>query len=82
MTFVSAVAEVTALYVAGRVIRILGTNTSSIIIFLAFSIRFGGYYIIKNPYYFTIMESMHFFNFGILYVAMTEKADSIGRIFN
>ncbi|CAM4803430.1 unnamed protein product [Rotaria magnacalcarata] len=77
MSLVSSIAEVSALYVAGRVLKFLGTNVASIIIFLAFAVRFSGYYFITAPYYFICMESMHFFNFGILYVLMTEKADSI-----
>ncbi|CAF4556932.1 unnamed protein product [Rotaria sp. Silwood2] len=79
MSLVAALSEVFALYIAGRVLKLLGTNLSSIIIFLAFSIRFGGYYFIQQPYFFILMETMHFFNFGILYVLIAQKADSIGR---
>ncbi|CAF4608699.1 unnamed protein product, partial [Rotaria sp. Silwood2] len=77
MSLVAALSEVFALYIAGRVLKLLGTNLSSIIIFLAFSIRFGGYYFIRQPYFFILMETMHFFNFGILYVLIAQKADSI-----
>ncbi|CAF4544074.1 unnamed protein product [Rotaria sp. Silwood2] len=79
MSLVAALSEVFALYIARRMLKFFGTNLSSIIIFLAFSIRFGGYYFIQQPYFFILMETMHFFNFGILYVLIAQKADSIGR---
>ncbi|CAF1277284.1 unnamed protein product [Rotaria sp. Silwood1] len=77
MSLVAALSEVSAFFLAGRILKLLGTNLSSIIIFLAFSIRFGGFYFIQKPYFFILMETMHFFNFGILYVLITQKADSI-----
>ncbi|CAF1322647.1 unnamed protein product, partial [Rotaria sordida] len=69
--------EVAAFFLAERVLKLLGTNLSSIIIFLAFSIRFGGYYFIRNPYYFIYTDTTHFFNYGILYVLMSQQADAI-----
>lgn len=78
MSLVSSLSEVLALYVARRVLKFFGPNISSVLIFLAFSVRFGGYYFIQQPFYFIFMETMHFFNFGILYVLMAQKADSIG----
>ncbi|CAF3505967.1 unnamed protein product [Rotaria socialis] len=77
MSLVSALSEVFALYIARRMLKFFGTNISSIIIFLAFAVRFGGYYFIQQPYHFIFVEAMHFFNFGILYVLMAQKADSI-----
>ncbi|CAF1435239.1 unnamed protein product [Adineta steineri] len=77
MSAVSAVSEVIALFYAARFLKLLGTNLSSVIILLAFSIRFGGYYFIREPYFLACMETMHFFNFGILLVLILQKADSI-----
>jgi hypothetical protein len=78
MYLIAGISEVIAFYFAKRVITFFGTNASSIIIFLAFAIRFGGYYFIRGPYYFLPIETMHFFNFGILYVLIAQKADAIG----
>lgn len=75
----AAISEILAFYLAGRLIKFLGTNRSSILIFVAFAIRFSGYYYIPHPYYFLFIETMHFFNFGILYVLIAQKADSIGE---
>ncbi|CAF3552107.1 unnamed protein product [Rotaria sp. Silwood1] len=77
MTLISASAEVMALFLAGRMLKSIGMNTSSIIILIAFSIRFAGYYYIVRPYYLLFMETMHYFNFGILYVLIAQKADAI-----
>jgi MFS family permease len=77
MSLTDAISEIVAVYVAGRLIKMLGTNLSSVLIFVAFSIRFSGYYLIRKPYYFVFVETMHFFNFGILYVLIAQKADSI-----
>jgi hypothetical protein len=81
MSLVSATAEVIGFFFAARLIKLLGSNLSSIIILLAFTVRFGGYYYIRQPYFLITMESMHFFNFGVLYVLIAQKADSIGRFF-
>jgi hypothetical protein len=78
MSLTAAISEVIAFYVAGRLIKLFGTNLSSIIIFLAFAVRFSGYYYIQKPYFLISVEIMHFFNFGILYVLIAQKADSIG----
>ena len=78
MSLIMAISEVIAFYIAGRFIKLFGTNLSSIIIFLAFAIRFAGYYYIQKPYFLLFVETMHFFNFGILYVLIAQKADSIG----
>lgn len=77
MSLISAIAEVIAFYLASRVIKFFGTNITSILIFLAFAIRFFGYYFILKPYFYLPLESMHFFNFGILYVLMAQKAETI-----
>ncbi|CAF0763327.1 unnamed protein product [Rotaria sordida] len=77
MSMISASAEVIALFLASRMLRLLGMNTASIIILIAFAIRFAGYYFIRRPYFLLIMETMHYFNFGILYVLIAQKADSI-----
>jgi len=79
MSLTSATAEVIGFFLASRVIKKLGTNLASVIILLAFTIRFAGYYYIREPYWIISMETMHFFNFGILYVLIVQKADSIGR---
>ncbi len=78
MALISAASEVIALYLASRMIKFFGTNLSSIIIFLAFAIRFSGYYFIQKPYFLLPIETMHFFNFGILYVLIAQKADALG----
>jgi len=77
MSLISASAEVFALFFAGRVLKTFGTNFSSVIILIAFAIRFGGYHFIRRPYFLLFMETMHFFNFGILYVLISQKADAI-----
>ncbi len=78
MSLIMAISEVIAFYVAGRFIKMFGMNLSSVIIFLAFALRFTGYYYIQKPYFLLFVETMHFFNFGILYVLIAQKADSIG----
>ena len=78
MSLISASAEVVALFLAARMLKLIGTSASSVIILLAFAVRFAGYYFIRRPYYLLFMESMHYFNFGILYVLIAQKADSIG----
>lgn len=78
MSLIAATSEVIAFYVASKIIRFLGTNLSSIIIFLAFAVRFSGYYFITKPFFLLPIETMHFFNFGILYVLIAQKADAIG----
>ncbi|CAF2532810.1 unnamed protein product [Rotaria sp. Silwood2] len=77
MFFIASVSEVIAFYSSKRVIKFLGPNLSSIMIFLAFAVRFGGYYFIPEPYYFIPLETTHFFCFGILYVLIAQKADLI-----
>jgi hypothetical protein len=79
MSLIAAISEVLAFYCARRLILFFGTNLSSIIIFLAFSIRFAGYYFIPKPFFLLPMETMHFFNFGILSVLIAQKADAIGN---
>lgn len=78
MSLIASIAEVLAFYLAASIIKFLGTNLSSITIFLAFALRFLGYYFVRRPYFLLFVESMHFFNFGILYVLIAQKADSIG----
>ena len=78
MVLIAAFSEVIAFYLARKFIHFFGTNLSSIIIFLAFAIRFAGYYFIQKPIFLLPMETMHFFNFGILYVLIAQKADAIG----
>jgi phosphate/sulfate permease len=77
MSLTSATAEVIGFFVAAKLLKLLGTNPASIIILLAFAIRFAGYYFITRPYFLIPMETMHFFNFGILYILISQKADSI-----
>ena len=79
MSLIAASAEVVALFLAARMLKLIGTSASSVIILLAFAVRFAGYYFIRQPYYLLFMESMHYFNFGILYVLIAQKADSIGN---
>lgn len=78
MFAIAAISETSAFYLAKRVIKFFGPNLASIIIFLAFAIRFSGYYFLPRPYFYLIVETMHFFNFGILYVLIAQKADLIG----
>ena len=80
MSLTASVAEVIGFFVAAKLLKLLGTNLASIVILLAFAIRFAGYYFISTPYFLIPMETMHFFNFGILYVLIAQKADSIGRL--
>ena len=79
MSLVSAGSELAALFFVGVILKKLGTNLCSVLILLAFSIRFAGYYLIPNASFFPFMESMHFFNFGILYVLIAQEADAIGE---
>jgi len=78
MSLIAAMSEVIAFVLASRVIKFFGTNLTSIIIFLAFAVRFIGYYFIQKPYFLLPIETMHFFNFGILYVLIAQKADALG----
>jgi hypothetical protein len=78
MSLIASVAEVIALFFAEKVLKLLGTNLASVVILLAFAIRFAGYYYIQQPYLLILMETMHFFNFGILYVLIIQKANAIG----
>jgi hypothetical protein len=79
MSLIAATSEVIAFYAASRFIKFFGINLTSILIFLAFAIRFFGYYFIPKPYFLLPMETMHFFNFGMLLVLIAQKADSIGN---
>ena len=81
MSFISASSEIVALFLAGKMLELLGVNINSIIILLAFAIRFAGYYYIRRPYFLLFMETMHYFNFGILYILIAQRADSIGRFY-
>jgi hypothetical protein len=78
MSAVSAIAEVLAFFFAARVIKLLGTKLSSVIILLAFAVRSAGYYLIRQPYFLAFMEPMHFFNFGILFVLIAQETHAIG----
>lgn len=80
MSLTSSISEVLGFFLAAPMIKFLGTNLASIVILLAFAVRFAGYYIISNPYFLIMMETMHFFNFGILFFLIVQKADSIGRM--
>ncbi|CAF0920880.1 unnamed protein product [Adineta ricciae] len=77
MSFISASSEIVALFLAGKMLELLGVNINSIIILLAFAIRFAGYYYIRRPYFLLFMETMHYFNFGILYILIAQRADAI-----
>ncbi|CAF1552060.1 unnamed protein product, partial [Didymodactylos carnosus] len=77
MSLISSASEVCALFSAGYILEKLGTNFSAVIILLAFGVRFAGYFFIQHPIYYLPMETMHFFNFGILYVLMSKEADAI-----
>ncbi|CAF4224113.1 unnamed protein product, partial [Adineta steineri] len=74
MSLITSTVEVIALFVAHKLIKYLGTKISSILIFIAFIIRFTGYYFIRRPYLLLPLETMHFFNFGILYVLIAQQA--------
>ena len=79
MSIVSAAAELVALFLAGKILNFVGTNISSLLILIAFGIRFGGYYLIRRAIFWTFMESMHFFNFGILFVLIAREANEMGK---
>ena len=81
MSLVSAGSELAALFFVSKILKTLGINLCSILILLAFAVRFSGYYFIRKAYFFICMESMHFFNFGILYVLIGQEADAIGKSF-
>ncbi|CAF1083226.1 unnamed protein product [Rotaria sp. Silwood1] len=74
ISLITASIEIFGLFFARKFLQFFGRNKCSIIIFLAFSIRFFGYYFIVRPYFILFMETMHFFNFGILYVLICEQA--------
>ena len=78
MSAVSATAEVLAFFLSGRLINLLGTKLSSVIILLAFAVRYAGYYYIRQPYFLAFMEPMHFFNYGILIVLIAQETNAIG----
>ncbi|CAF4327183.1 unnamed protein product [Rotaria socialis] len=50
---------------------------SEIIAFYLAKRVINGYYFLPRPYFYLIVETMHFFNFGILYVLIAQKADLI-----
>lgn len=77
----ASVAEIIAFFLAGKILEALGVNFCSILILLAFAVRFAGYYLIPIPIYLTLIESMHFFNFGIFYVLVGKEADALGQSF-
>jgi len=79
MSLSSAIAEIAGFFLAKPLLKFLGTNCASVVILLAFAVRFAGYHYITIPEALAAMESMHFFNFGILYVLIVQKADSIGK---
>lgn len=79
MSIISASSEILALFIARRMLKLMGTSVNSVIILIAFAIRFAGYYLIRNPHHILFMEPMHYFNFGILYILIAQKADAIGR---
>lgn len=81
MSLTASIAEILGFFLAVPIIKFLGTNLASISVLLAFAVRFAGYYFIRYPYFLIITETMHFFNFGILYILISQKADSIGRNF-
>jgi len=78
ITLITATAEVVALFISHKLLKYLGTKISTILIFIAFVIRFSGYYFIDKPYFILPFETMQFFNFGILFVLITQEAFKIG----
>ena len=79
MLLLSSTIEVMAFFLADKFLGWLGTNRSSVVIFFAFAARFTGYYWIRQPYLILPIETFHFFNFGILYVLVSKRANAIGR---
>lgn len=79
MGTVSAVAELLAFFFSMKIMKKLGTDLCSILIFIAFAIRFAGYYFIPNAFFFMPVELMHFFNFGIYYVIIVQDANTLGE---
>ena len=79
ITLITATVEVLAFFVAHKILKLLGKKVWSVIIFTAFAIRFSAYIFIRRSYYFLPVEIMHFFNFGILFVLVSEEAFVIGN---
>ncbi len=78
ISLITSTFETIALFVANKLLKCLGTKISTILIFIAFVIRFSGYYFIDKPYFILPFETMQFFNFGILFVLITQEAFKIG----
>ena len=77
---ITAAVEFLALFVAHRFIQVLGKKVSTIVIFTTFAIRFTAYIFIQRSYWFLPVETIHFFNFGILFVLVSEEAFAIGKL--
>lgn len=82
MSLVASIGEVLGFFLGARLIKAIGANCASVIILLAFAARFCGYYLITQPYLLIPIETMHFFNFGILYILIVQKADAIGKVYS
>lgn len=79
MTLIAASSEVLAFLLTGRMLKLFGSHFLSVMILLAFTIRFAGYYLIERAYFLLWMETMEFFNFGILYALIAQQADALGK---
>ena len=81
MSLILALSEIAAMLVADKFLNYFGSKIS-ILIFLAFAIRLGGYYVIPRPFFYLPLETMQFFNYGLLYVFITRTAKAIGTVLN
>ena len=79
ITLITAAVEVLALFVAHRFIQVVGKKVSTIVIYATFAIRFTAYIFIRRSYWFLPVETIHFFNFGILFVLLSEEAFDMGK---
>lgn len=61
MSLITSGVEIIALFISDKFLKNLGIRITTILIFISFSIRFIGYYLINNVYYFLLFETMHFF---------------------
>jgi hypothetical protein len=81
LSLIAAIVEIVALFISHKFFKCFSIQIATIVIFLGFIIRFFGYYFISQPYFYLPLEIIHFFNFGILFVLISEEAFKIGIYF-
>lgn len=82
LSLIAAGFEIVAFLVAHKLLKRLSIKILTILIFIAFAIRFFGYYFISQPYFYLFLEITHFFNFGILFVLISQEAFTLGILFS